>query len=322
MTVRILGCLACICAIGCLTLASRKGEDKPVPIFSGPVGELGPICSPDGRWLAFEYFTSKGVSDTEIWIMPTHGTSREAKPVLNDKRYEYGEIAWSPDSAWISFIGNRSTDSIVLSMQIYKVNIFTRQIVQLTSFPDATGLGAGTSWSRDGHIAFEMNDDMYVVPESGGSADKLLDVRKNLPSVAPYFPTWSPDGSRLAFVGRRPGKNGTEHTLYVLEVQTGRVSSVFQGVGDDGPSWLDVDHVLCSHEDGEDKYSLWLIPVSPGSPLQITRGHYDGTPSTDPAHTYLFFSRSDGRSKPSLSSPARGFHLWKLCLNLVRVADP
>ncbi|PYU18167.1 MAG: hypothetical protein DMG32_26560 [Acidobacteria bacterium] len=310
-----------VCSLGLFTLTSCEPTGKAVRIFKGPVGELGPLCSPDGHWLAFEYFTPLGVPDTEIWIMPANGKSSDARPVLNGKSMEYGEIAWSTDSKWISFVGSPSIESGVMSDQVFKVNVATKQVVQLTDFPKFTSLGAGTSWSRDGRIAFEMNGDIYVVPDSGGATTKLVDVRNKLPDVAPYFPAWSPDGTHLAFVGRQPGTLGTKQDLYVTDIATGKFTKAFEDVGDDGPSWFDDAHLVVSHQDAKLKYSIWLVPISGGpAAVRLTHGFYDGTPSTDPAKTYLFFSRCEDISKLSLSSPAGGFHLWKLRLTTLNRA--
>jgi Tol biopolymer transport system component len=304
-----------VCLSWSFTPTGCKPTGKAVRIFKGPVGELGPLCSPDGHWLAFEYFTARGVTDTEVWIMPTNGKPSQARALLNDKTYEYGEIAWSPDSAWISFIGTRSTDSGVLGEQIFKVDLVTKQAVQLTNFRQHTSLGAGTSWSKDGRIAFEMDGDIYVVPASGGVATKLVDVSNKLPHVVPYFPAWSPDGTRLAFVGRQPGKQDTKQDLFITNIATGESSRIFEDVADDGPSWFDEEHLLVSRHDAKLKSSIWLVPISTGPPLSLTHGFYDGTPSASPTKVYLYFSRCEDLSKLSLSSPAGGFHLWKLKLS-------
>ena len=97
-------------------------KDQAVQVFKGPVGEFGPLCSPDGRWLAFEYFTSKNIGDTEIWIMSNSGKAGDVSALLNQKTLEYGEIAWSPDSASLSFIGNRPVNSGAMTEQVFSVN--------------------------------------------------------------------------------------------------------------------------------------------------------------------------------------------------------
>ncbi len=294
-----------------ISLRTGNTNDQAVQIFKGPVGEFGPLCSPDGRWLAFEYFTSKNIGDTEIWIMSNSSKAGDVTALLNQKTLEYGEIAWSPDSASLSFIGNRPVNSRAMTEQVFSVNVQTREVKQLTHLPEFTALGAGTSWSKTGQIAFVMNDDIYVVSESGGNTAKLVNIHSLLAGVTPYFPLWSPDASRLAFVGRKRENTKMRQDLYVIEIGTGKLSKIFEAVGDDSPFWFDDRYLLSSHEDGKYKYSIWLVPILKGNPKELTHGFYDGTPSVDPSKSNLFFSRSENIREASLDSPARGFHLWK-----------
>jgi len=179
-------------------------------------------------------------------------------------------------------------------------------------------------WSPDGtRIAYFSDESgeyaLHIKNQNGQGEAQKIDLGH--PSSFYYFPAWSPDGTHLAFVGRQPGTLGTKQDLYVTDIATGKFTKAFEDVGDDGPSWFDDAHLVVSHQDAKLKYSIWLVPIS-GAPaaVRLTHGFYDGTPSTDPAKTYLFFSRCEDISKLSLSSPAGGFHLWKLRLTTLNRA--
>jgi len=297
-------------------IASAQG---PVQITRGPVGELGPIVSPDGRWLAIEYFTTEHPDDPEVWVMPRNGDFAAAKPLLNDTGMIYGEIAWSPNSAWLSFVGRPRVETRQPIAEIYKVNIYTKQIVQLTHL--GATMGGGTSWSSDGRIAFSMAGEIHVVSESGGAVAKLLDVRRKLGNIEAYFADWSPDSTRLAFVGREQGFDDFKpelhgRNLYIADLRSGKISKLFSDVGADGPSWLDQAHVLVSHQDSVTRASLWLVPVSTGKARRLTHGFYDAAPVARRPLGYLYFTRNADDTLQiqrsfEAAQFAKGFHIWR-----------
>lgn len=74
------------------------------------------------------------------------------------------------------------------------------------------------------------------------------------------FPSWSPDGTRIAFMSYREGQQGT----YLLETATGLVRRVNESVGSNlGPSW---------HPDGEEL----LVSLSKVGQHEIYRLGLDG----------------------------------------------
>jgi len=284
----------------------RNEVHQITQITSGPIGEIGPRCSPDGRYLAFEYFSAEHPNAVQVWSMPIAGEFSEAKSLLGYTGKSYGEISWSPDSAWLSFIGGSRDSSGVISDQVFKINVASQKVAQLTNFPSRTSLGAGTSWSKDGQIAFEMDDDIYVVPQSGGAVAKLVSVKTELPGIGPFFPSWSPDGGRVAFVGRTAQKN----SLYVADLGNHRIEKIFDGVGDDAPWWLDDRHVLSSHVEGQSHSSIWMIRVRDKRGVRLTQGFYDISPVGCVGGKQFYFSRNKDISQGG-GSLMRGFHIWK-----------
>jgi Tol biopolymer transport system component len=282
-------------------------------ITAGPMGEIGPRCSQDRRLLAFEYFSSAQPNAVQVWLMPTKGKFADAKPLLGDTEKSYGEISWSPDGVWLSFIGGSPESGGILSDQVFKINVANRQITQLTHLPAQTALG-GTSWSRDGRILFEMDDDLYTVPQIGGAVVKLVNVQAKLPGVSPGFPSWSPDGSRVAFVGRgrSSGRPGAGHDLYIVDLPSGKIAKILAGLGDDAPSWLDQDRILCSRIHGAAESSIWLVHVSRGSAVRLTKGSFDISPAVCPGERDVYFARN------MHVAPSRflmeGFHIWRFKL--------
>src|SRR6266487_5724587 len=103
-------------------LSSTQGTTELEQVTFGPVAELGPQCSPDNRWIAFEYFHEGSENHgPQIWMMPESEDLPSAKPLVDDGKYHAG-ISWSPDSQWISFVMSQKLqqDDPFLSSQIFK----------------------------------------------------------------------------------------------------------------------------------------------------------------------------------------------------------
>lgn len=132
-----------------------------------------------------------------------------------------GSPSWSPDGRRIAFISKRES-----SNDLYVIDVDGGGLIRLT---DDRGEERDPAWSPDGsRIAFvssrDGNFEIYVIPapptgSSGGQEDLSAmlgpEVRRLTGHPASDFsPTWSPDGSRIAFEALR----GDEWEIYTIEV--------------------------------------------------------------------------------------------------------
>jgi dipeptidyl aminopeptidase/acylaminoacyl peptidase len=210
-------------------VVDREGS---VAQFTSGGKDAAPRWSPDGKWLAF--LSAKDDKRPQVRLLSTSGGESVA---LTDRRLGAGVPFWSPDSSAIVFTGPVSTDpdeeedskdekdkkkpaqtkiveraSYKLDgagyignrrRHLFRIDVAERKVEQLTEgdFHDDE-----PAWSPDGrHIAFStsrnprwdvtLGGDIYIIPREGGEARKV--VAGNFDS--PFF---SPDGSRIGFIGR------------------------------------------------------------------------------------------------------------------------
>jgi dipeptidyl aminopeptidase/acylaminoacyl peptidase len=253
-----------VVVLGFVGSPASAADERRVPTIDDllKVDSVGGVrISPNGKWVAYSVTHCDFKKDafvTQLWIADPVG-GRKYQLTRGDK--SAGDLAWSPDGAWLSFTSNRAGDK----NQVFAIAPDGGEAVQLTKVE--TGVGS-FRWSPDGkRIAFtaaparkdvtknrkEHLGDFEVVRKEYDyqqlwtinvaealkepQAGKQLTQGKEF-SVGRF--SWSPDGTRIAFdATRNPDliHLGTSD-IYVLNLADDAVKKIVAQPGPDAnPHW-------------------------------------------------------------------------------------
>ncbi|HEX5438869.1 MAG TPA: DPP IV N-terminal domain-containing protein [Gemmatimonadaceae bacterium] len=143
-------------------------------------------------------FASDRTGSRELYVMNADGTNLHAvtSPVLDG--VDYG--VWSPDGRDIAF-----------DTEAGQIRLLNSDGANVVLFDD--GEGHGVVWSPDGQmVALDVHDTSAVeigTVAAGGGA--LMDLTRN--GARNYYPTWSPDSRRIAYMSDVSG----EQAIYVMD---------------------------------------------------------------------------------------------------------
>jgi len=320
-----------------------------------------PQLSPDGKWVAYTVSTidlEKDKRDTDIWMVNWEGGEEVRLTSSPD-----GETRprWSPDNRYLAFLASRGDEEQKKKgAQVWLLDRRGGEAQQLT---DVKGGVSDYAWSPDGKkLVLVVNDpdpnddpekkegwkrktkppiviDRYHFKQDrqgylGNLHEHLwvfdLEKRQGEPITSgPYderSPTWSPDGTRIAFVSKRapdPDRSG-DTNVYIIEAKPGaepRQVTTFAGPDGGQPVWSPDGQWIAYLQGDEPKFyayhlnKLAVVPAAGGTARLLT-ARLDRAVDSPVCWTAdgksLLFVVEDDRASYVAKIPAEGGEVEKL----------
>ncbi len=194
-----------------------------------------PRWSPAGSWISFTS-SRAGVNGPfgaagfhrDVYLLRPDGADLRRLTSLSGFD---GGATWSPDGSRLAFVSDRGG-----AFDLYTMTPDGRNQRQLTHHDGSRGHAAFPSWSPDGsELVFNASNppgdsagaSIYKMPARGGDATRVT-------RGYDFQADWSPDGSWIAFLGKRQG-----HTqLFAVHPDGSDLTQLTADAGDkDQPRW-------------------------------------------------------------------------------------
>ena len=310
-----------------------------------------PQVSPDGEWIAYVVSstdTKAERSSSDIWMISYDGKTERRITFTKDQ--SESSPRWSPDGKYLSFLSSRpgpnkggqvwvmdlaggearQLTDIKGSLQSYEWSPDSKRFAMVIGDPEPEGEAAEAAGQKpividrykfkqdvQGYLRSDRKSYVYIYDIAAKRADRLTKGKWDENS-----PTWSPDGSKIAFASNRAADPDRDPyvRIYVAEAKAGATEKQVtpdSSLGSRGAEWSPDGKWLAYFETDEKKYGaydmnyLTLVPsdgssapVRPKGAAALDRGVSDPTWSAD--GKFITVIVADDRSDYPVRIPVDG----------------
>jgi dipeptidyl aminopeptidase/acylaminoacyl peptidase len=287
-------------------MALTDGTRPPWQFTTGPQSSNSPRWSPNGKWLAF--VSSRPGDSTaavpgpspnpapppgsaspeppraQVYLLSMSGG--EAKRVTNLKN-GVNTFRWSPDSNRMVVVSRTGPSD---------VRPESRERSDVRHYKNTSYKFNDTGWFDD------RRTHLWVVDVNSGSAKQITEGNDWNDSD----PQWSPDGTRIAFVSNRTGKEydlNRNTDVWVISSEGGNITKVSDhDESDNSPRWSPDGKMIAylGVVQERDHAKIWLAPAAGGGVSVLAVNGLDLIPATlewaDDARSLYFEAGAKGET--------------------------
>ncbi len=273
-----------------------SGEGYPLTANSTP--DADPAWSPDASRLALAAVTEDGGDDYELYISTVGG---HISGPLTDNAYDDLSPTWSPDGRYLAYVAypddGDDAEIFVLPLDgdepgepIRVTDNDFEDILPAWSPVEGEMLLALVS-DRDGDLDVYLMDISCVETDEGCTTDPEVELLTRN-AAADTDPSWSPDGSRIAFASDR-GEGG-DFDIWVMN-RDGRDREAItedREADDVHPTWAGDGAYLAFASNRDGDFNIYRVNADGSNILRITDSTADDTsPAWEPSAEYRSTSR-------------------------------
>jgi TolB protein len=232
-----------------------------------------PTWSPDGTRIAH---VKLDVNSSEVWVTAADGTAarqltRNESRNLSENVWAF-RPAWWPDGSKLLFLADATSNDLM----VWEVGVDGRNLRQFVIARDFDGGLDRPNVTADGKTLIVMSyrgglgkSHIWAVTLPNGPWKRLSEH----PDGA-YDPAISPDGRRIAYVGRAQGS----HDIWVMNLDGGGPQRVTHHGAARGPCWSpDGQYIAYAAAEGN-LFDLWVATVPTYSPTEVVTSSATVTP--------------------------------------------